>query len=85
MTYRTDPFIPQQAETVASLVHKTTGRGTFGPDDHVSGQDGIWHRLNSHNRQRQPGYQTRCRLVIPVAHARTRIGGELTCENGCGR
>ena len=90
MTYRTDPFIPQQAETVAEVVGKGARRkGSWTSTERIADSRlGVWHRRvgGSSTRQRGDvyGWGTACRKFIDMRHALTSLDGDLDCER-CAR
>ena len=77
MTYRTDPLIPQQAESVKDVVIRRPGQWTG--REMVAGADGVWHLMLNPNR-RTAMYPTVCKLVIEAREARTLLSGDPTCS-----
>ena len=77
MTYRRDPFIPQQAEEVRDVVIQR--RGAWTGREMVAGGDGVWHRIRNPS-QRTARYPTNCGLVLTAQEARTALSGDPSCD-----
>ena len=85
MTYRTDPFIPQQAESVKEVVRKSLAPGRWTSTEQIAdSRDGVWHRRVGGSAMRQRGevygWGTACRQLIDMRFALTRLDGDLDCE-----
>lgn len=76
MTYRTDPMIPQQAESVADVVIKRPG--DWSGREMVAGASGVWHRL-ANPAPRTATYYAICGAITTARYARTRLSGDPTC------